>query len=91
MTNNRSNPRVFCGVSGRLEAPWGPVRGKIRNLSRGGTFFQSGELLPVGKSFELAFELPDGSVRCIGEVRYHHRYVDGEGLQRIGAFIDANR
>ena len=103
MTNNRRNPRVYCGASGSLEGPRGPVRGRARNISQGGAFFQTGELLPIGKTFELSILLPEGPVTGMAEIRYHHRYVDGEGMgvrfvrvdeegmRRLGAFIDAHR
>lgn len=103
MTNNRRNPRVYCGASGSIEGPRGPVRGRARNVSQGGAFFQTSELLPIGRTYELWIDLPEGRVEGLAEVCYHHRYVDGEGMgirfvrmdeegmRRLGAFIAARR
>lgn len=77
----RNNPRVWCGVKGRIEGPRGSIRGMVRNLSRGGSFFVSEKLLPVGQTFEMSIELPGiQPIKAMGEVRYHYRYTDGEGM-----------
>ncbi len=76
----RRTPRVYCGAPARIEGPRGAIRGTIRNLSRGGSFFL-GETLPVGQSIELVIQLPSTPpIRAIGEIRYHHRYEEGEGM-----------
>jgi hypothetical protein len=100
--STRRNARVYCGAKGRLEAPDGPIRGTVRNLSRGGSFFLAKKLLPVGQTVEMSIELPGvPPVRAVGEVRYHYRYLEGEGmgirfvrlggddLQYITEFVDA--
>ncbi len=80
-SNTRRNARVYCGMSGRAEGPTGPVRGVVRNLSKGGMFFLAGNLLPVGSTYDLAFELPgEPPIRATGEVRYHYKYADGQGM-----------
>jgi hypothetical protein len=39
------------------------------------------QLLPVGQEFELRIELPGiAAVKAVGEVRYHYRYAEGEGM-----------
>jgi hypothetical protein len=50
----------------------------------------------------MVIELPSGQVKAVGEVRYHYRYLEGEGmgirfvrlggddLQALGAFIESN-
>ena len=77
----RNNARVYCGMPGRIEGPGGPIRGVVRNLSRGGTFFLAGQLLPVGQQFELRIDLPGiAPIKAMGEVRYHYRYAEGEGM-----------
>lgn len=77
--NTRRNLRIPCKVAARAEGPRGPVRGFCRSLSRGGMFF-SGTQLPVGQSVEVQVELPAGSFRATGEVRYHHADAEGVGM-----------
>jgi len=100
--SSRRNPRVFCGMPGRIEGPKGAIRGTVRNLSRGGSFFLAKNLLPVGQSFEMRIDLPGiAPIKAVGEVRYHFRYAEGEGmgirfvrlggddLKFISQFVDA--
>lgn len=100
--STRSTPRVPCGAKGRLEASTGPIKGVFRDLSRGGSFFLSNKLLPVGQTVELRIDLPGiAPVKAVGEVRYHYRYLEGEGmgirfvrlggddLEHITQFVDA--
>ncbi len=77
--NNRRNVRVDCQAVAKAEGPRGPIRGVCRNISIGGMFFR-GPRLPVGSSAELTIDLPSGTIRAVGEVRYHHAYGDGEGM-----------
>jgi hypothetical protein len=77
----RHTPRVFCGAKGRIEARAGSMRGTVRTISRGGTFFLSSRSVPVGETVELSIELPGVCpIKAVGEVRYHYRYEDGEGM-----------
>lgn len=79
--NTRRNPRVYCGAKGRIEGYKGALKGVVRNLSRGGSFFLSSQLVPVGQTVEMQIELPGiAPVRAPGEVRYHYRYLEGEGM-----------
>lgn len=81
MMINRSHARVPCGMPGRIEGPKGSIRGVVRSLSRGGSFFLASTLLPVGQAVELRIELPGiKPITALGEVRYHYRYVEGEGM-----------
>jgi len=101
-TCSRRNPRVYCGAPGRIEGPQGAIRGTVRNLSRGGSFFLSTHLLPVGHSFDMQIQLPGAEpIRAVGEVRYHHQYAEGVGmgirfvrlggadLSQISQFVDS--
>ncbi len=98
----RRNERVFCGVPGRIEGPRGVIRCTVRNLSRGGSFFLTEQVLPVGQHFDLCIDLPGiAPIRAVGEVRYHYRYSEGGGmgirfvrlggddLRYISEFVDA--
>jgi len=98
----RRNERVMCGVSGHVQGPRGAIRGTIRNLSKGGSFFLSDQVLPIGQAFEMHIDLPGiPPVKALAEVRYHYRYTEGGGmgirflrlssedLQYIGQFVDA--
>lgn len=80
-SNTRRSPRVFCGARGRLDARLGSVRGFVRSISRGGSFFVASTLVQVGETVEMRIELPGiAPVEALGEVRYHYRYLDGEGM-----------
>ena len=97
---NRRNPRFPCGAPAVLEGPRGPSRGLCRDISVGGFFFL-GPSQPIGRSFEVKIDLPQGRIVVMAEVRYHHSYPDGSGmglkftrisqedLARITAFIGA--
>jgi c-di-GMP-binding flagellar brake protein YcgR len=80
-TFTRRNPRVSCGANGRLEGPTGPIRGVVRDISRGGSFFLANRLLPVGNTVEMRIDLPGvAPIKATGEIRYHHRYKEGDGM-----------
>src|SRR5947208_1608289 len=78
-TNQRRNLRVYCTAVTRAEGARGPVKGTCRNLSQGGMFFL-GPALPLGQSFDITIELPQGKVSPRGEVRYAHSYPEGAGV-----------
>lgn len=79
--NTRRNTRVQTGVPASLQAAEGAIRGTLQNLSRGGMFFLSNRMLPVGQAVQLQIELPGSTpVQALGEVRYHHRNADGVGM-----------
>jgi hypothetical protein len=79
--NTRRNPRVYCGAKGKIEGPKGSIRGVVRNLSRGGSFFLAKQLVPVGQTVDMTIELPGiPTIRAQGEVRYHFRYLEGDGM-----------
>lgn len=76
--NQRRNVRVLVDFPAEALGPRGPIRGICRNLSQGGLFFVGGPLV-VGKTYEFTVELPSGTFRALGEVRYHHAYPEGPG------------
>ncbi|MBI5547404.1 MAG: PilZ domain-containing protein [Deltaproteobacteria bacterium] len=77
----RDTPRVFCGRPGCIEGPAGAIHGRVLNLSRGGSFFLADQLLPIGHTCEVSIDLPGlQPIRALGEVRYHYRCSDGEGM-----------
>lgn len=79
--NVRRNARVQCSMAGMAEGPGGAVRGIVRNLSRGGMFFLSSTLLPIGHTVDMKLDLPgEKPVTAMGEVRYHYKYADGQGM-----------
>jgi hypothetical protein len=89
-TNTRRNARVYCGMPGRAEGPTGTVRGVVRNLSRGGMFFLTPTVLPVGRTIDMQIDLPGPKPTAVtGEIRYQYTYKDGQGLGikfvRLGA------
>jgi uncharacterized protein (TIGR02266 family) len=89
-SNSRRNARVYCGMPGRAEGPNGTVRGVVRNLSRGGMFFLTPTVMPVGKTMDLQIDLPGPKPTVVtGEVRYSFKYNDGQGIGirfvRLGA------
>ncbi len=95
---NRQSPRFTCNLVAIVEAPRGPSRGRCRDISVGGCFFL-GPTQPVGHSFEVKIDLPQGRINVMAEVRHHHAHPEGSGmglkftrinqddLARINAFI----
>jgi PilZ domain len=70
--DNRRNARIE--VSHGMWVAWtanGPRNvSRVRDLSSGGVFVSTKDVVPVGTAVQLLFSLPEGEIRVHGVVRY---------------------
>lgn len=95
-TQKRRHPRAIAYLCIDLcsqEAVW---TGLTMNISEGGAFVATHEILPVGSMVALHLELPGYErIMCLGEVRWTRDYTGdddvppGLGLRFVGLDLDS--
>ena len=78
--NRRHNPRAPCAYEGKVLGPRGSLRGIVRNLSVGGFYFASKDLLPLGTNVEAELVIEAQKLLVTAEVRHHQRLNDLPGM-----------
>jgi hypothetical protein len=79
-SNRRKNPRVPCSYEGKVLGPRGSLRGTVKNLSVGGFYLASKELLPLGTSVAAEIVIDGQKLQATAEVRHHQRIHDEPGM-----------
>jgi uncharacterized protein (TIGR02266 family) len=79
-SNRRKNPRVPCVCEVKVLGPRGSVRGTTKNISVGGVYVASKDLLPIGTSCEADITFQGQKMRALVEVRHHQRLDDQPGM-----------
>lgn len=88
-SNRRKNPRIPCTLEGKVLGPRGSVRGTVKNISVGGFYLASKDLLPVGTSVEAELTIDGQKVRATSEVRHHQRLDEQPGMGLKFVRLDA--
>jgi uncharacterized protein (TIGR02266 family) len=73
MADNRRNPRIACAFEAKMLGPRGTVRGTVKNISVGGLYLSSKDVLPVGTSVEAEITIEGKKLKATAEVRHHLR------------------
>lgn len=95
-TQRRRTPRAIAYLCIDLcsrDAMW---TGLTMNISEGGVFVATHEILPVGSVVALHLELPRSNrIMCLGEVRWTRGYTNnddvppGMGIRFVGLDLDS--
>lgn len=93
--NRREEPRVAVRVGVTMSSDSNLYVGFADNVSEGGLFVATHELLPIGTTLELEFCLPDNDepICSRAEVRWHRTASDPQNgvLPGFGAcFVDVD-
>jgi DNA-binding response OmpR family regulator/Tfp pilus assembly protein PilZ len=82
-THRRTDQRVVVAHPVELSFQGRRIHGMSQDLSRGGVFVRSNQLLPVGASVELALDAGSGPVRIAARVAH---VLPGEAARSLGRF-----
>lgn len=91
--DRRHELRVAVKVGVTLHSESNFFIGFTDNISEGGLFLATYDLLPIGEQIELELQLPDhdGPIRAHAEVRWHRKYIDPVNGEVVGfgvKFVD---
>ena len=81
-SNGRQNSRIELGVEVNLESEHNFYTGFTENISTGGLFIATRDMLPMGTQVQMVFSLSGGTeIRANVEVRWHRLEQTGsDGL-----------
>ena len=81
-SNGRQNSRIELGVEVSLESEHNFYTGFTENISTGGLFIATREMLPIGTRIQMSFSLAGGAeISANVEVRWHRlEQMGSDGL-----------
>lgn len=80
-SNRRENQRFEYGVEVNLESEHNFYTGFTENISTGGLFIATRDLIPIGTQMQMVFTLSGVELNATVEVRWHRLEQSGdEGL-----------
>ena len=84
--NRRQEQRVSVKVGVSYHSESNLFIGFTENISEGGLFLATYDLLPVGEEIEVQLQLPDHKepIRAQAKVRWHRRLTDPESGEIVG-------
>jgi hypothetical protein len=71
---------VASNFDGKAHGPRGVLRGIVRNISVGGLYFATRDLIPVGSTADFELAVDGKTLRLTCEVRHHQKIDNQSGM-----------
>lgn len=87
--DRRCSPRASCDISVEYTcAGYRPQDGRIANIGTGGVLLATPDVIPVGTTVVLRFDLPPSNrpIRAVGEVKWLDQEAVGVGFAGLSVW-----